>query len=68
MFGCLRDAELNKDLADAAEKHPMALFTRAILDLTGDLAGSPTPEQVCVAFRQLLEAASDRYADDSDIV
>ncbi|UVL01683.1 hypothetical protein [Pseudomonas sp. B21-047] len=45
----------------------MALFTRAILGLTGDQAGSPTPEHVCAAFRHLLEAASDRYADDSDI-
>lgn len=67
MLGCLRGAELNKNMADAAEKHPVALFTRAILDLTGDQAGSPTPEQVCAAFCQLLEAASDRYADDSDI-
>jgi superfamily II DNA or RNA helicase len=65
MFKHLQEAELNKDLVGTAEKHPVALFTRAILDFTGGDVEHLTPEQACTAFCQLLSAAGDQHTDDN---
>ena len=64
MLKHLEAAQRTREVAEAVEKHPVALFARAILDLTGEDVEHLTAEHTCTAFCQLLSAASDQRTDD----
>lgn len=65
MLKHFHEGELNKELVGTAEKHPVALFTRVILDFIGEDVEHLTPEQTCTAFCQLLSAVGDQHTDDN---